>query len=152
MRPKTQFSKSTAEKMEDLLSCTTNLNEYKRIQCIYFRAKFDYDTTLIAQITGYKVQTVRNIHSNYLKQGIKSLKISAKGGRYHSIFTIKQEKELINKFEKEAEQGGIVEVSRIHKAVEEKAQKKIAKTTTYRMLNRHNWRQIIPRPSHPKSN
>jgi len=37
------------------------------------------------------------------------------------------------------------------KAIEEKANKKIAKSTTYRMLDRHNWRKITPRPYHPKS-
>jgi len=115
MRPKIKFSIGTAEKMEKLLSDAKDLNEYKRIQCIYFRAKFDYNAELIAQITGYKLQTVRNIHSSFLKQGIKSLKMSYKGGRQNAIFTIKEEKEFIGKFDKEGEKGGIIEVSKIHK-------------------------------------
>jgi hypothetical protein len=152
MRPRIKFPPRTVNKMEQLLLATKDLNEYKRIQCIYFRAKFDYDTELISQITGYKKQTINNIFSSFLLNGVKSLKINKKGGRYNEIFTLKEEKELIDEFEKKSKQGGILEVSKIHKACEERANKKIAKTTIYRMLDRHNWRKITPRTSHPKSN
>jgi transposase len=151
MRPKIQFPKGTAEKIEKLLQVAKNLNEYKRIQCVYFRAKFDFDANLIVQITGYKLQTVRNIHSAFLKQGIKALKVKQKGGRYNSVLTFNEEKKFIQEFDDKAKKGGIIEVSRIHKAYEEKAKQKVAKSTVYRMLDRHNWRKITPRPSHPKS-
>jgi len=151
MRPKTQFIAGTTEKMEKLLKTAKSLNEYKRIQCVYFRAKFDYDAVLIAQITGYKLQTVRNIHSSFLKQGIKALKVNQKGGRYNSVLTFNEEKKFIQEFDDKAKKGGIIEVSKIHKAYEEKAKQKVAKSTVYRMLDRHNWRKITPRPSHPKS-
>lgn len=152
MRPKKQFPKGTAEKIELLLKKSKNLNEYKRIQCIYFRIKFDYSAEIIANITGYKIQTVRNIQSSFLKKGVKALEISKKGGRNNCILSIEEEKEFIKKFESKAKQGGIIEVSKIHKAYEEKVGKKVAKSTTYRMLDRHNWRKIVPRPSHPKGN
>lgn len=151
MRPKIQLPKGTAAKMEKLLQVAKNLNEYKRIQCVYFRAKFDYTAGLIAQITGYKLQTVRNIHSAFLKQGVKALKVNQKGGRYNSILTFNEEKKFIQEFDDKAKKGGIIEVSRIHKAFEETAKQKVAKSTVYRMLDRHNWRKITPRPSHPKS-
>ena len=137
--------------MEKLLKTSKSINEYKRIQCIYFRAKFNYNAGLIAQITGYKLQTVRNIHSSFLKHGIKALSLNQKGGRHNSVFTFAEEKELIKEFEDKAKKGGIIEVSKIHKAYEEKAKQKVAKSTVYRMLDRHNWRKITPRPSHPKS-
>ena len=152
MRPKIQFRAGTAGKIEKLLQTAKNLNEYKRIQCIYFRAKFDFDAGVIAQITGYKLQTVRNIHSSFLKQGINALKVNQKGGRYNSILTFNEEKDFIKEFEDKAKKGGIIEVSKIHKVYEEKANQKVAKSTVYRMLDRHNWRKITPRPSHLKSN
>jgi transposase len=151
MRPKTRFPAGTTEKMEALLKTVKDLSEYKRVQCIFFRAKFDYSAELITQITGYKLQTVRNIHSSFLKQGEKALKINKKGGRYNELLTIKEEKKLIDEFDEKANKGGIIEVSKIHKAYEERANKKVAKSTVYRMLDRHNWRKITPRPSHPKS-
>lgn len=151
MRPKTRFPDRTEERMEELLKQTKDICEYKRVQCVYFRAKFDYDAKLISKINGYKVQTVRNIHSSFLKYGEKALNITKKGGRYNEVLTIKEEKKLIDEFDEKASKGGVIEVSKIHKAYEERANKKVAKSTVYRMLDRHNWRKITPRPSHPKS-
>lgn len=152
VRPKTKLPKETINKIETLLPSIKDLSEYKRLQCVYFRAKYDYDAKTIAILTGYTEQSVRDIHSLFIKNGFKALKTKDKGGRYNSLLNIKEEKELINKFKKESEKGGIIEVSKIHKAIEEKTNKKVAKSTTYRILDRHNWRQIMPRPYHPKSN
>ena len=151
MRPKLPFPDGTAEQMQNLLENVKDLNSYKRVQCIYFRAKFDYSADLITKITGYKLQTVRNIHSSFLKYGLQALEINQKGGRNHELLSIKQEKKLIQEFEQKAKDGGIIEISKIHTAYENTVGKKIPRSTTYRMLDRHNWRKITPRPTHPKS-
>ena len=152
VRPKIKLPQNTADKIEKLLPSIKDLSEYKRLQCVYFRVKYDYDVKTIAVITGYTEQTVRDVHSLFINGGLKSLKTNNKGGRYNSLLSIKEEKELINKFKKESKKGGIIEVSKIHNAIEEKANKKVAKSTTYRILDRHNWRKIVPRPYHPNSN
>jgi transposase len=151
-RPKIKLPQNISYKIEKLLPSIKDLSEYKRLQCVYFRAKYDYDAKNIAVLTGYTEQTVRDIHSLFINGGFKALKIKDRGGRYNSLLSIKEEEELIDKFEKEGKKGGIIEVSKIHKAIEEKTNKKVAKSTTYRILDRHNWRQIMPRPYHPKSN
>jgi transposase len=152
MRPKNKFPSGTAKYLETLLQETKDLNEYKRILSIYLRVKFDYNNDLISLITSYKNQTIKNIHSNYLKEGKKSLNVNKRGGRNNEIFSLEEEKELIQEFEKRSKEGGILEISSIHRACQEKANKKIALSTVYRMLDRHNWRKITPRTSHPKSN
>lgn len=152
VRPKIKLPNGTSDKIEKLLPSIKDISEYKRLQCVYFRAKFDYDAKTIAALTGYTEQTVRDIHSLFIQDGFKALKIKDKGGRHNSLLSIKEEKELIDKFEKEGKKGGIIEVSKIHKVLEGKVNKKVAKSTTYRILDRHNWRKITPRPCHPKSN
>ena len=42
-------------------------------------------------------------------------------------------------------------MSEIKRAFEAEVGHKVAKTTIYRMLDRHDWRKIMPRPRHPKS-
>jgi hypothetical protein len=135
-----------------LLKKTSDSLSVKRIQCIYFKAKYDKTPEEIADMVGYNVDYVKHIQANFWKNGESAFKIKLRGGRNNSIFTVKEEKNLIDKFEKEATQGRIVEVSKIHKVVEEKAKKKVAQSTTYRMLDRNNWRKVVPRPYHPKSN
>ena len=74
------------------------------------------------------------------------------GGRRYGYLTIQQERDFLSRFLKQAAQGGIVVVSEIHQAFEALVGHKVAQTTIYRMLDRHNWRTIIPRPRHQESN
>lgn len=152
MRPKKIFPPNTIERMEALLSSTRSVYEFKKIQAVYFRAKYDYSASKIAKMVGLKLQTVKNIHFTYLKYGEISLKSSngSQGGRNISYFTLEQEKVFLAEFEAQGKQGKILEVSQIHVALQQKIGLKIPLSTTYRMLHRHGWRKLAPRPKHPK--
>ncbi len=84
MRPQKPFPPETAEKMERLLESSISVVEYRRIQSIYLRAKYGYGAERIAEMVGLKLQTVRSIHSTYIRNGEASLKLSGKGGRRNS--------------------------------------------------------------------
>ena len=64
--------------------------------------------------------------------------------------TIEQERQFLSQFIDQASSGGILVVSQIQRAFEAMVGHKVAQTTVYRMLDRHDWRTIIPRPRHPK--
>ena len=148
---KKTFAEGTIERMEELMRETQKISEFRRIQCVYFRAKFGFDSKKIGQMVGLKDSTVRNIHYGYLKEGEPSLRLRGKGGRYHFHMTISEEATLIESFSDKAEKGGVLEVSQIHRAHRQRIGKDVALSTTYRMLHRHGWRKIAPRPQHPKS-
>ncbi len=74
------------------------------------------------------------------------------GGRRYGYMTIEQERQFLARFIDQASRGGILAVSEIQRAFEAIVGHKVAQTTIYRMLDRHDWRTIIPRPRHPKSN
>ena len=92
MRPKKPFPSDTIERIEALLISTRSPYEFKRIQAVYFRAQYDYSAFQIAKMIGLKLQTVKNIHSAYLKYGEASLKSSnsPRGGRNISYLTLEQ--------------------------------------------------------------
>jgi transposase len=73
------------------------------------------------------------------------------GGRRYGYMTIEEEREFLSQFLDQASRGVLV-VSDVQKAFEAQVGGEVAKTTIYRMLDRHDWRTIIPRPRHPKSN
>ena len=73
------------------------------------------------------------------------------GGRRFGYLTLEQELQFLSHFFDEASEGGVLIVSEIKRAYEAKVGHKVAKTTIYRMLERHDWRKIMPRPRHPKS-
>lgn len=72
------------------------------------------------------------------------------GGRRKEIMTVEQEKEFLAPWAAKAETGGVLIVTPIHAALEEKIGQKVAASTVYRILARHGWRKIEPDTCHPK--
>lgn len=145
------FSEITALRMAELMTQTRSLQEYKRIQAIYIRARYGSDAKEIAAQTGFAVQTVRNLHSAWQRHGEAILQQKPNGGRRHENMTLAEETAFLEPYLLEAKQGRILEVKKIHQAYESKMGKKLPLSTTYRLLRRHNWRKIVPRPKHPKA-
>lgn len=73
------------------------------------------------------------------------------GGRRYGYMTLEEEGQFLSEFFEQAAHGGVLVVGEIKRAFEARIGKKVAKTTIYRMLERHGWRKIVPRPRHPKS-
>lgn len=150
MRPQKPFPAGTVKHMEYLLTRSKSLDEHRRIQSIYFRAKFGYDALQVSKMVGLKVQTVRNIHSAYLKEGEAALRFKDKGGRHRFYLNLIEEENFLNQFKQAGELGRIVEISRVRAAYEQWVGGKVAKSTVYRLLERHGWRKLVPRTKHPK--
>jgi transposase len=145
MRPQKPFPNNAAERLEKLLASSGSVAERCRLQCVYLRAKYGYSAEQIAKETGLKLQTVRNIHSLFLKNGEAALKLSGKGGRKNFHLDLESETALLAGFEEEAKSGGI-KVSRIQTAYQKMVGKKLPSSTIYRMLHRHGWRKFAYRP------
>jgi len=152
MRPKKQFVEGTTERMESLLKTADHVNELKRIQSIYFRAKYDIPIEQIADMVGWNVGTVRNIYHYYMKNGEAALRLRGRGGRFHAYLSEVEEAEFLASFMESGQEGDILEISEIPRAYEQKVNKKVPKSTIYRLLDRHDWRKLAPRPKHPKTN
>ena len=145
------FSGTVADRVEKLMREAKTPEALRRHQVSYFRARYGDTAQHIANRTGWAVQTGRNLHSAWRRHGEAALALKPKGGRFREHLTPAQERALIEGHRQHAAQGGILEVSRIQKAYERAVGAPIAQSTTYRMLHRHGWRKIAPRPRHPKA-
>lgn len=143
------FSEGTATRMAELIKEEKDASSLKRMQCIYLRAKFNYKASTIAEIVGFHKQTVLNIHSEYFRYGENSLKSKPKGGRLRENMSLQEEISFLRDIEQAGNDGQILEISSIKDKLEEKLNKKIAKSSVYELLHRHGWRKIAPRPYHP---
>ena len=56
----------------------------------------------------------------------------------------------MKKFEDKAEKGQIVTVKDIKQAFDKKIGKDTGRGYIYMVLDRHNWRKVMPRSKHPK--
>jgi len=88
---------------------------------------------------------------NFRNNGIDSVK-DKRGGRYREHMTIEEEIEFLKPFEEKSKSGALVVVGGVKKAYEDKVGKKVAKTTIYRLLDKHGFRKITPYKRHKKAN
>jgi len=93
---------------------------------------------------------VRVMHSQYAKDGDAFFDVTRRGGRHRQNMSEAQESMFLAPFFDRAVTGGILVVSEIKQAYEAVLGHEVAESTVYRMLARHGWRKISPRPRHPK--
>jgi transposase len=108
--------------------------------------------TEVAQALNYRVQTVHLIWHHWRRKGFEYLERSRPGGRKRAYLNEEEEKEFLSSFIAEAKRGGILVVSDIKKAFEERVGHSVVESTVYRLLARHGWRKVTPRKRHPKAN
>ena len=58
---------------------------------------------------------------------------------------------MLAPFLSDAVEGGVIVVSEIKAAYEQKFGQSVHTSTVYRILSRHDWRKIVPRPRHPEA-
>ena len=128
-----------------------DLTNYKRALALRLRDEFNMTAARIGAVIGFSEQNVRRIHADYFKEGKAVFNKPRRGGRRRENMSIQEEKDLLKPFFKASEKSGIVTVDVIKKAYEKKLGRKVHVSTVYRLLGRHGWRKIAPRPKHPKS-
>ncbi len=106
----------------------------------------------IALNTGLAEQTVHNLISRYNRFGPEVVEGKGKGGRKRAYMSLEEEKKFLHKFIYKAVKGELTTVLDIKRAFEDKIGKTVHKTTIYRLLDRHGWRKVVPRPKHIKAN
>lgn len=128
-----------------------NLEEFKRFQSIHLRVNEGLTVKQISRMIGLAESSIHNLHSLCRQKGLDALKTIGRGGRKRSYLSLEEEKAVLEEISPEATEGGVLEVSIVHKAFEKKVGHPVARFTIYRLLERHDWRKIAPRPLHPKA-
>jgi transposase len=151
MRTPKPISIKATESLKKLLEVTMTKADFRRVLCIWLRARLSMPSHEVAEAVGYNSGTVRRIQARYLKEGESSLLGKGRGGRRYGNMSIDQEAQFLTIFIEKAKAGGVIVVSEIKSTYEKAIGHKVPKSTVYRMLDRHGWRKISPRPRHPKA-
>lgn len=129
-----------------------NTSAFQRLQCLWLRARQDLATETIAQTVGLSISHVRRVWSDYLRGGLSAAQGRPKGGRRHQNLSVVQEQAVLVPLQKEALAGRLVTARGIKTRYETTVGHPVPDSTVYRLLARHRWRQVQPRPKHPKDN
>ncbi len=131
---------------------TKTADELRMAQTVIIPTLLNVSDNLVAQIIGRSRMTVVRLRKEFKKRCSGQQHQDRNwGGRRYGYMSVEQERQFLSQFFDQASQGGILVVSDIKRAFEALVGRNVAKTTIYRMLERHDWRKIMPRPKHPKS-
>lgn len=151
MRPQRPISEKAKESLGELLKETKTKSDFRRVQCIWLRATFAMSSDEVALAVGFSPATVKKLWSQYFSGGEEVLIGQGRGGRRRANLSLEEEQKLLVHFFDKAESGEVLVVNEVKAAYEKAVGRTVPKSTVYRMLARHGWRKIAPRPRHPKA-
>lgn len=153
-RPIFPFSSEVINHAQTLLHSTNDIWVFRRMQAILLREQEHMSSEHVSTAIGLSVGWVRSWWSRVGQFGLKAFEAMEdhRGGRHHAYLTQEEEDAFIAPFLKKAKKGGVLIVPPIHLAYEKLVKRKVKPMTVYRLLHRHGWRKIAPRPQHPKAN
>ena len=151
MRPQRPISEEGKESLRQLLKQTKVKADFQRVQCVWLRAALGMNSYEVALAVGFSPATVKKLWSQYFSGGEEVLIGKGRGGRRRANLSLEQEEALLAGFFDKARSGGVLVVNEVKAAYEEAVGHRVPKSTVYRMLARHGWRKIAPRPRHPKA-
>jgi len=152
MRPRTEIPAAQVGAIRRAMLAAAKTSSFQRLQCLWLRAQQDLSTNTIARTVGLSVSHVRRVWSDYLRGGLAAAQGRPKGGRHHENLTVAQEQAVLAPLQKEARAGRLVTARGIKTRYETTVGHAVPDSTVYRLLARHQWRQVQPRPKHPKDN
>ena len=151
MRPARMIPDTEIILLEQMLKHVSTKSALQRIQCVLLRARQGMTSREVAASIGWSPGWVRQVWALYLQQGVASLVCQDRGGCRRYNLSRVDETILVDGFIEKAQSGGLLVVSEIHREYETLVGHCVPKSTIYRMLARHGWRKVAPRPHHPKN-
>ena len=128
-----------------------DLKSYQRRLAIWLTQFGPFHARQVAEMLQVSKQAVWLWVGQYNKHGPGGLERRGRGGRRWSYLSWEQERELLRSLEERAAQGEILTAKQILPQVEKAAGKKVSLGYVYRLLHRHRWRKLGPRPRHVKA-
>jgi transposase len=141
----------TAEEVKERMRNDPNPLYRERWLIIYNALVDPREAKDIAKDTGVSVAKVHQLIPRYNRLGVAAVETPGKGGRHHENMTVKEEQNLLVTFFARAGKGELVTAKQIKQAYEKVVGHEVDETTIYRLLKRHKWRKLMPRPYHPQA-
>jgi len=107
--------------------------------------------TALARRFGLSVFTAYEIIEGYNRDGPIALETPGKGQRQRAYLSFEDEQAFLEAFVEQSRTGQIVTMRHIKQAFEQCVGHPVATSTVSRLLQRHQWWKVIPRPKHPHS-
>lgn len=152
MGRRSNLSSEMVDEAREVVRKTKDARELRRGLSVVLSGALGLTLTAVGELIGRSRATVVRLHKEFSdwysghRDGDRKW-----GGRRREYLTLEEEKNFLAGFFDVASKGGILVVSEVKEALEDKLGHSVAETTVYRMLARHGWRKVVPRRQHPKN-
>jgi len=150
MRPSIPVPEHRLAELKDFRKSKWTGFEFQRFLCVWLRVEQRLSTKEIARILDWNVNTIRITQRDFIARGSKAFVEEKRGGRRRQLMSVEEEKLFLAAFNDTAGSAAMLVINEIKAALEKRLGCTVHKTTVYRLLRRHGWRKIVPRPQHPK--
>ena len=144
-----KISEHEYERIKEAAKKNKNKRVDKKLQVLIMRHENKGNEEISAR-TGYNVRYITTLMGQYKKQGLEEF-IRIKQTSHNRNMSVEQEAKVLAKFEEEADAGHELTVNEIRQGLESELGKETSVAYAYRVLKRHGWRKVMPRPKHPKA-
>jgi len=141
----------TTEQMAVWVNDAVSKESYRHRLAIWLTHTGPFHARRVAELLQISVPSVWLWLKHYNQRGPEGMEGKGRGGRRWSFLTWPEEQAVLQSFYLRAGKGEIVNAKKIHRDVCERLKKKVSLDYVYRLLHRHGWRKIGPRPIHPKT-
>jgi len=105
----------------------------------------------IAKHTATSLRTVHQVIADYNRAGESAIQPRTRPGKNPGAYlSFAQEATFLEAFHEPAKHGHLTTIQAIQTDFETKVGTAVAPSTIYRLLERHGWRKLAPRPYHPE--
>jgi transposase len=124
--------------------------EFQCFLCVWLRVERGLSAVEIAEVVGWHPNTVRTTQRDFVACGLESFRDRRSAGGRPRLLSPEEEEGFLAGFERDAGKGLLVVAGEIKAALERKLGREVHASVVYRMLGRHGWRKVKPRPGYPK--
>jgi len=123
-------------------------NAYRRLEAVALRGEGKKNEE-IGPMTGFHPDWISKLVSRFCNEGLQALLDDGRKGGNHQNLSDDQEEALLKEFNEAAAAGQIITPAEIKKRYDELLGRKTKPTFIYAVLQRHDWRKVMPRSKHP---
>jgi transposase len=126
-------------------------SSYQRRLAIWLTGVCRLAAHRVAELLCVSKQAIWLWIAQYNQQGPQGLRRTGRGGRRWAWLSWEEEERYLQERQEAASGGQILTAPQLRAGLEKLVGRRVSLAYVYRLLHRHGWRKLGPRPRHPKT-
>lgn len=123
---------------------------YQRRLAVWLTHSQGFPAHRVADLLAVSVQAVWKWLGEYNTLGPAGLDRKGRGGRRWSLMSLEDERAFLARHLAQAQSGDLLTAKQLHSELCQTLGQEVSMDYVYKLLHRHDWRKLAPRPHHAK--